>query len=421
MSHSPSANRRAVMKSMVSLTLASFVPAAYGVTADPEIGSPLAARQPGEMDIHHIDTGRGNCTLIVGPDGTSIMIDAGAGNGPKETSAEARPDASKRPGEWQAAYAQRWVPDGRLDYFVATHLHADHIGDLSPSSPLAVNGAYHLTGVSDVDARLPIVTVIDRAYPDYGQMPPLAQPFADNYLAYLKDRMTHGRKVERVAVGSREQIRLRDASRFPEFEVRMLAASGRVWTGTGDEAESHVPDLSTIAVEERPGENIFSVAMRFRYGKFSYYTGGDLSCDTRDGRVPWMDVETPVVRAAGRTEVAAADHHGYFDACGPEFVNKLDAQAFIVQSWDVGHPGTAQMQRMLGAWTTKTSHDVFVTNLLPQNALINNRFAPKLKSRSGHVVIRVAKGGATYRIFVVDSTRDNGAVTAVIGPYTCRA
>ena len=409
------------MKSMVSLSLASMVPAGYGLAADPQVGLPLSERQPGEMDIHHIDTGRGNCTLIVAPDGTSIMIDAGAGNGPKETSAEARPDASRRPGEWQAAYAQRWIQGARLDYFVATHLHPDHIGDVQPQSPVSPSGDYRLTGVSDVDARLPIGTLVDRAYPDYGQMPPLAQPFSDNYLAYLKDRIAHGRKVERVDVGSREQIRLCEANHFPDFEVRMLAASGHVWTGTGDQAESHIPDLSKIPLEDRPGENIFSVAMRFRYGNFSYYTGGDLSCDTRDGRVPWMDTETPVVRAAGRTEVAAADHHGYFDACGPAFVNKLDAQAFIVQSWDVGHPGAAQMQRMLGAWTTKTSHDVFVTNLLPQNALINNRFAPKLKSRSGHVVVRVAKGGATYRIFVVDSTREYGAVTAVVGPYTCRA
>jgi hypothetical protein len=121
--------------------------------------------------------------------------------------------------------------------------------------------------------------------------------------------------------------------------------------------------------------------------------------------LPWWDVETPVVRVAGRTEVAAADHHGYFDACGPEFVRSLDAQAFVIQAWDIGHPGTAQMQRMLGAWPGDKPHDVFATDLLPANALMNRRFAPQLKSRRGHVVVRVAKGGASYRILIVDSRK----------------
>jgi hypothetical protein len=36
---------------------------------------------------------------------------------------------------------------------------------------------------------------------------------------------------------------------------------------------------------------------------------------------------------------------------------------------------------------------------------MNRRFAPQLKSRRGHVVVRVAKGGASYRILIVDSRK----------------
>ena len=35
---------------------------------------------PGTLDIHQIATGLGNSALIICPDGTSIMIVAGAGN-----------------------------------------------------------------------------------------------------------------------------------------------------------------------------------------------------------------------------------------------------------------------------------------------------------------------------------------------------
>jgi glyoxylase-like metal-dependent hydrolase (beta-lactamase superfamily II) len=423
----PQFKRRALLKSIVSLSLASVVPGRgyalfYGSDAhDPEAHTPLPARAEGEMDIHHIDTGRGNCTLVVGPDGTAIMVDAGASNAPAETSGEARPDSSRRPGEWQAGYALRQVPRSRLDYLVVTHVHPDHIGDVNAQTPLSDGGSYRLTGVSDVDRLVPIDVVIDRAYPDYGMTRPPASPFADNYFAYLKDRVMRGRKVQRVQVGSDVQISLRHAERYPNFKARMLAASGRVWAGEGDRVESRLPDLKQLSKEDCPNENFYSVAMRFSYGRFSYFTGGDLMSDTQDGRLPWMDIETPVVRAAGRTEVAAADHHGYFDACGPEFVRQLDAQAYVIQSWDVGHPGSAQMQRMLGDWAGRATHDVFATDLLAANQLINRRFVPQLKSRSGHVVVRVAAGGGSYRIFVVDSARENGSVMAVCGPYVCRA
>jgi hypothetical protein len=271
-----------------------------------------------------------------------------------------------------------------------------------------------MSSIADVDALLPIETVIDRGYPDYGQAQPPANSYTETYLAYLKGRVANRRAVERAAVGSEGQIRI------PEVKVRSIAASGYCWTGIGEGSETHIHDLKGVPVPDRPGENVFSQAVRLTYGKFSYFSGGDLCFDTEDGRLPWWDTESPAVRVAGQTEVATADHHGYFDACGPEFVRALDAQAYIVQAWDVGHPGPAQMQRMVGDWPGRKLHDVFVTDLIPANAVMNRRFAPKLKGQNGHVVVRVAKGGDSYRIFVVDSSRENGLVTGVFGPYWCR-
>ena len=41
---------------------------------------------PGTLDIHHISTGRGNATFFVLPDGTTLLVDAGAaGDGLPET------------------------------------------------------------------------------------------------------------------------------------------------------------------------------------------------------------------------------------------------------------------------------------------------------------------------------------------------
>ena len=65
---------------------------------------------PGTLDIHHISTGRGNCTLCILPDATTFMIDAGA-QMPTGDAIQYQinpfPDSSRRPGEWLGRYAKR--------------------------------------------------------------------------------------------------------------------------------------------------------------------------------------------------------------------------------------------------------------------------------------------------------------------------
>ena len=169
-----------------------------------------------------------------------------------------------------------------------------------------------------------------------------------------------------------------------------------------------------------PGENACSIALRLSYGDFTYFTGGDLSCDTRDNRVHWLDVESPVVKACGPVDVAVADHHAYFDACGPEFVKTLNAQAYVIFAWHITHPAQAQLERMLGAWPGEKAHDVFSTEMLPANQLFNSRWINQMRSRQGHVVVRVARDGKSFRIFVLDSTNEDCVVRQAFGPYACK-
>lgn len=69
----------------------------YGQT-----GQPLSAWSPGLLDIHHINTGKGECIFCVLPDGTTLFIDAGATTRPKPRVTDPRPDGSRTPGEWIA-------------------------------------------------------------------------------------------------------------------------------------------------------------------------------------------------------------------------------------------------------------------------------------------------------------------------------
>jgi hypothetical protein len=44
----------------------------------------------------------------------------------------------------------------------------------------------------------------------------------------------------------------------------------------------------------------------------------------------------------------------------------------------------------------------------------------KLKSSHGHVVIRVAPGGGSFRVIVLDDSAENYGVKSVHGPYQSR-
>src|SRR5690554_7740498 len=64
------------------------------VVAQVKEGDTYPEWSEGYMDIHHINTGRGECVFAILPDGTTIMIDAGE-TGPSPRVTEARPNDTK--------------------------------------------------------------------------------------------------------------------------------------------------------------------------------------------------------------------------------------------------------------------------------------------------------------------------------------
>lgn len=411
-------NRRRFLELAASAGLAASL-RSYGESA----AATLESWTPGTLDIHHLAYGRGNSAFILGPDGTTILIDAGTTEDSLAVSCAQRPSANVRPGEWIASYILRQMKAaGRkeLDYALITHIHPDHLGDLGPDNPPSPNGSFRLTGISDVDAHVSITTLIDRGFPDYAYPLPSQAPFALNYLEYVRSRESLKRATERIKVGSASQIRLvHQPSTITSFTVRNLAANGEVWTGMGEQTRSRFPDLKDLKKEDYPTENMCSIALRLSYGKFDYFTGGDLTSDTEESGESWRDIETPVARAAGPVEVAVADHHGYFDAVGPNFVRALRPEVFIIPSWYIAHPSVLPLRRMLSQRLYAGDRDVFATCVMEANRMVNDQFIPKLRSLEGNIVVRVAPGGNEFQIIVTENTDDSDRVKLVTGPYRC--
>lgn len=328
----------------------------------PEAGKPLPAWTEGLLDIHHINTGRGDATFFILPDGTNLLVDTSGKTVEKPPfSLPTRPDSTRPPGEWVARYIRNLLPGAarRIDYVLLSHFHGDHMGAITDESPMARQGGYRLSGVTEIAEHLHIARIIDRGWPDYAYPAPLNSRTIRNYRSFQKwQAENRGLVVERFRPGRNDQITLlRKPGAYPRFEVRNLMANGVLWTGHGTETRSLFPPVASLPPQDLPIENKLSIAFRLSYGKFDYFTGGDLSASGDDMLSPveaWKNVELPVAQVTGPVDAMKANHHGSWDANSAGFlghcarvssssprVPKVILQSTALRACDPKPPGLA--------------------------------------------------------------------------------
>lgn len=389
------------------------------------------------LDIHQINTGTGDAALFIFPDGTTLLLDAAGVNRsaerPPAYDTPPRPDGSRRAGEWIARYIRRVHPEGEagaLDYAMLTHFHGYHMGTLLPDSPKSVSGAYQLTGLTDVGDAIPIRRMLDRGWPEYNFPAPSGSAMMKNYRAFLGWQREHrGLEVERFEAGRADQIVLRKAPRdFPAFEVRNIAANARVWTGSGATARSRFPEGMA------PSENNCSLAFRLTYGAFSYFNGGDMQGVLGANAAAWAEMESAVAWVTGPVDVHAINHHGTPDAANAFFLSVLQPRIHLLSVYAASQPGPDLLRRLLSEKMYPGPRDVFLTNTSwpgreehlrtlygAADAVWLQEQLAKVAAGQGHILVRVAPGGASYQVIMLEDDREGGSVLSVHGPYTSRA
>ena len=422
----------------IGLLLISILAATRGYS---QAGTKLEPWKKGMLDMHFISNGVGNCAFYILPDGTTLLVDAGEEN---PTSARVNsprntpryPNYSKLGYEWHVDYISgqlKKLNQDHIDYALITHYHDDHFGGIYPGIPKSENGNYFLSGITGVGDKIPIRKLIDRGYSypvdmvkDAAQKP-ASYPTLQNYWNFIEiQKQRSGLKHETLSVGSKDQIALvNEPARYTNFHIRNINANGVVWSGREESSTiSKMPVIAQGSYKGRmPGENPLSCGIQINYGKFSFYTGGDIAGKQPDfmQEPDWIDVESLVAPVIGEVDVTTCNHHANRDAMSSDYLRSLKPRVIVQQVWSSDHPGHETLLRMTSKNLWPAPRDLFATSMLLANKLvIGDLIDSSYRSLQGHIVVRVLPPGDQYYVYILDNQSTERTVTNVFGPYSSK-
>jgi len=393
------------MSGASGLSRRAFLGRALGAGAWSLVGcrtSGLDVRYPGwrrgEFDIHFIQTGVGEQTFFIFPDGTTMLLDCGDMYRPQYLQhIPRRPTADRLGGEWVSRYVRRLVPERAIDYFVLSHWHADHCGHPELRSEKTADGR-SVCGITRLAEDFDIRHYLDHQYPRSGVYrlnaddPSLEMMRA--WIPYMRRRC--GMRPHAFRVGALNQIApLRSPSDCAGFSVRNLFANAVCWdggSGTFDYAARYFAQHPET--EGKIPENSLSLGLRFRYGPFTAYFGGDIDLPDYEDRLG------PLV---GPVDVCKTNHHACPSSMGAAFCRSVRAQAYMTSVWSPNQITEKNLVNMASR-ELYAGDRVILPGFLPEvkrREYAGRDFMRDLLPVQGHSVFKVAPGGRTFDLYVL--------------------
>lgn len=237
--------------------------------------------QSKNLDIYWIDVEGGASTLIVSPSGESLLYDAGYGP----------PNAVNDRDAKRIAAAARAAGLTKIDYFVLSHYHADHVGGLPALAKMIPIGRYfdHGDTVEDVD-----------------------RPRLDLY--------------KQVAGSARTTVKPGDSIPLKGVNAQVVSADGQFIATPINRGGANPLCATAERKAPAPPENGRNVGMLFTFGKFTFLDLADLDWASE------MALTCPVNKV-GTVTIWQADRHGnLFGAGAPAMLGAIKPQIIIVNN-----------------------------------------------------------------------------------------
>lgn len=382
-----------------------------------EVGKPLPVWKKGELDIHFINTGRGECCYYILPDGTTLLVDAGElakGYNPDDKSDDAavapKPNANVRPYITQARYIKHFAPNGRvfIDYCAPSHFHIDHIGDPGASTVIADAG-YRKVGLMALYDEVPYGKILDRAYPDYKEdatTPAIEGGTSADWAKFVTWGVAEGKfKAERFEVGKQQITLLNDPKAYAGFKIFNICANGFVWSKNG------------LSGSKSGVGNPASCGFHLSYGLFDYIACGDLT-STPQNLVAYYFRD---FIGEGHLDAFKCHHHLSANAWGSQMqAQKFNPRVIVNQNFYTKQPDAGHVNDLMDNKYSFWVKDFFTTNLHPYYHQSNKDAVDKMTGYDGHIVIRVANGGKEFYVYMLDDTDFEYRVKSIHGPYNSK-
>lgn len=289
--------------------------------------TPLAAQS--ELEVHFLDVDQGDATLVIGPTGKTLLIDGGNN------------------GDGYNVLRPYLLGEGvnSLDYVVASHYHADHLGGLDELWNSGIRATY--------------------CYDRGNTNQPSTQSYTDYKSAYSSVRRT-------IVPG--QSLDLGGGATATCYVV-----GGSVYNG----GTVNISGSSQL-------ENSSSIGMLIEYGDFDLWIGGDLT----GGGNGTTDVESVVAQQVGDIDVYQCNHHASRTSTNSAWVSWLDPEFVVIPCGSqnsYGYPKQEVVDRL--------NHP---THVIPLWSVSEGTGGDGFVDVDGDIVLTT--DGNTYEVFAPDGT-----------------
>ena len=232
------------------------------------------------LQVYFVDVEGGQATLLVTPEGESLLIDTGwPGNNGRDAD--------------RIVAAAKDAGISKIDYVLITHYHDDHVG-----------------GAAQLAAKIPIGTFVDHG----GNREAGAQSLYDAYKTMLesgKYKHITAKPEDILSIGS--------------LRVKVVASDGAVLQRALPGGGQENPACNSPAPPADHTENPRSLGTLITFGQFKILDLGDLTADKE------RDLMCPMNRL-GKVDVYVASHHGLFQSGSAALVHAISPRVAIVDN-----------------------------------------------------------------------------------------
>lgn len=347
------------------------------------------------LEIHHINIGQGDATLILGPvdssgNRVSVLMDSG------DRGAGGNMDGGLVVGEYLAE-----LGINEINFFIASHYDADHIGGVGAgnigvhghSFVLGPNNVPGAVGDDDGDGDVDWTDGNTREAPDPEELglddDILVHNWIDRGDASTPDTATF-RKYRGIATNLGIRTSLVGQTEVNAFSIDLGGGA----TMTAVAANGFVRNRAT-RVASIDTENEKSLGFWLQFGRFDYLICGDLigrSSGSENAKVE-LAVGQFLVSQNAEIDELHVNHHGANNTSDKNFLDLIQPEVAIISAGNVnthGHPRKENFRRLSDAGVDR----ILLTNYGKTGGFRRGDVKPLLAIAQSHIVITV--DGSSY-------------------------